>query len=138
MIKRIVVTLTALAASAFAQSDFAVVVGKSNPAVSITKAQLRRMITGEMKSWPAGGKVQVVLAIPGDPARAAMLKEVCGMSESDFGKFLAQKSFGGDSTAPKILPSTAVVIKVVQLLAGSVGIVSTGDVTDAVKPLPLN
>jgi ABC-type phosphate transport system substrate-binding protein len=138
MIKRIVVTLTALAASAFAQSDFAVVVGKSNPAVSITKVQLRRMVTGEMKSWPAGGKVQVVLATPGDPARAAMLKEVCGMSESDFGKFLAQKSFGGDSTAPKILPSTAVVIKVVQLLAGSVGIVSTGDVTDAVKPLPLN
>jgi hypothetical protein len=138
MTERILFTILALAASGFAQSSFAVVVSKSNPATHVTKAQLRRMVMGEMNAWPAGGKVAVMLPGPGDPARVAMLKEVCGMSESDFGKYIAQKAFGGDTTAPKILPSTAVVAKVVQLTGGSVGIVSAGDVNDAVKLLAVD
>jgi hypothetical protein len=69
MIKRILVTLTALAASAFGQSGFEVIVSKSNPATHMPKAQLRRMVLGDMTSWPAGGKVLVVIATPGDPAR---------------------------------------------------------------------
>jgi hypothetical protein len=138
MIKRIIVTLTALAASALGQSNFAVIVAKSNPATHIAKAQLRRMVMGELNAWPAGGKVSVMLAGPGDAARVAMLKDVCGMSESDFGKYVAQKAFGGDSSAPKILPSTAVVLKVVQLTAGAVGVVSAGDVNDSVKLLPVD
>jgi ABC-type phosphate transport system substrate-binding protein len=135
MITRILITFAALSASAFGQSSFAVIVGKSNPAEHITKAQLRRMVLGEMTTWPAGGKVLVVIATSGDPARAAMLKEICGMSESDFGKYLSQKAFAGDSAAPKTVPSTALVLKVVQLTAGGLGIVSVGDVNDTVKRL---
>jgi ABC-type phosphate transport system substrate-binding protein len=136
MITRILITFAALSASAFGQSSFAVIVGKSNPAEHITKAQLRRMVLGETTTWPApGGKVTVVIATAGDPARAAMLKEICGMSESDFGKYVSQKAFAGDSSAPKTLPSTALVLKVVQLTAGGIGIVAVGDVNDTVKRL---
>jgi ABC-type phosphate transport system substrate-binding protein len=138
MIKRILITLVALAASACGQSGFAVVVSKANPATHVTKAQLRRMVLGEMNAWPAGGKVQVLMATAGDPARAAMLKEICGMSESDFGKYIAQKAFAGDSAAPKTLPSTAVVVKVVQLTPGGIGIVAAGDVNDTVKLIPVD
>jgi hypothetical protein len=138
MIKRILVTVAALTASAFAQSDFAVVVNKSNPATHITKVQLRRMVMGELNAWPAGGKVSAMLASVGDPARTAMLKEICGMSETDFGKYLAQKAFGGDSNPPKVLPSTAVVVKVVNLTAGGIGIVAAGDINDTVKRLPVD
>ena len=138
MIKLILITALALAGSAFAQSGFAVVVSKANPATNITKAQLRRMVTGELNAWPAGGKVLVLLASPDEPARVAMLKQICGMSESDFGKYITQKAFGGDSAAPKILPSTGVVIKVVQLSPGGIGIVGTGDVNDNVKVLMVN
>jgi ABC-type phosphate transport system substrate-binding protein len=139
MITRILITLAALSASAFGQSSFAVIVGKSNPATNITKTQLRRMVLGEMTTWPGGGKVLVLLASSGDPARSAMLKEICGMSESDYGKYLAQKSFAGDSNAPKTLPSTAVVVKVVQITPGGlgIGIVSVSDVNDSVKRLPV-
>lgn len=138
MIKRILIVVFALAGPVFAQSGFAVVVSKSNPATNITKAQLRRMVTGELNAWPAGGKVLVLLASPGEPARVAMLKEICGMSESDFGKFITQKAFAGDSTAPKVLPSTGVVIKAVQLSPGGIGIVAVGDVNDGVKVLAVN
>ncbi len=138
MIKRILIALAALAASAFGQSGFAVVVAKSNPATHISKADLRRMVLGELGSWPAGGKVMVAMATPGDAARGAMLKQICGMTESDFGKFISRKAFGGDSAAPKILPSTAVVVKVVKLMPGGIGIVAVGDVDDSVKPLPVD
>jgi ABC-type phosphate transport system substrate-binding protein len=139
MIKRILLVSMAVTACAFAQSDFAVVVEKSNPASHVTKAQLRRMIMGEVTVWPAGGKILVVLAASGDPARAAMLKQICGMSESDFVKYLAQKAFGGgDSAAPKTLPSTAVVRQVVQLTPKSLGIIGTGDVNDTVKVLAVD
>jgi hypothetical protein len=57
------------------------------------------------------------------------------MSESDFGKFISQKAFQGGSGAPKILPSTAVVVKVAGLTPGGIGIVAAGDVTDSVKVL---
>lgn len=136
MIKRILMISMALAACVFAQSDFAVVVEKSNPTTHVSKAQLRRMIMGEVATWPTGGKILVVMAASGDPARAAMLKQICGMSESDFVKYLAQKAFGGgDSAAPKTLPSTAVVRQVVQLTPKSLGIVGTADVNDTVKLL---
>jgi ABC-type phosphate transport system substrate-binding protein len=138
MIKRVLITVLALAASAPADSGFTVVVNKSNPATHITKVQLRRMVTGEMTAWPAGGKVLVLLASPGEPARVAMLKQICGMTESDYGRYLSQKAFGGDSAPPKVLPSTAVVAKVVQLSPGGIGIVNAGDVTDGVKVLPVD
>jgi hypothetical protein len=95
------------------------------------------MVMGEMNAWPAGGKVLVLLAGPGDPARAAMLKTICGMSESDFVKYIAQKAFGGNGAAPKVLPSTGVVLKVVQLTPGGIGIVAPGDVNETVKVLPI-
>jgi ABC-type phosphate transport system substrate-binding protein len=139
MINRILIGIVALAASAFAQSDFAVVVEKSNPATHITKVQLRRMIMGEMNAWPGGGKVLIMLAASGDPARGAMLKQICGMSESDFVKYLAQKAFGGgEGAALKTLPSTAVVRQVVQFTPKSLGIVGAGDVNDTVKLLPVD
>jgi hypothetical protein len=139
MSARIVLAVLTLAASAFGQSGFTVVVGKTNPATHVTKADLRRMVLGEVNSWPSGGgKVLVVIATPGDPARAAMLKDICGMSESDFGKYIAQKAFGGEGAAPKTLPSTAVVVKVVQLTPGGLGIVAAGDVNDTVKVLTVN
>jgi ABC-type phosphate transport system substrate-binding protein len=138
MIKRILITSMVLSTSALAQSGFAVVVSKSNPATHVSKADLRRMVTGEMNTWPAGGKVLVLLASPDEPARVAMLKQICGMSESDFGKYISQKAFAGGSGAPKILPSTAVVVKVVQLSPGGIGIVAPGDVSDAVKLIPVD
>jgi|HubBroStandDraft_5_1064220.scaffolds.fasta_scaffold538002_1 ABC-type phosphate transport system substrate-binding protein len=138
MTRTILSMLAVLAVSAFAQSDFAVVVNKSNPATHVTKAQLRRMVSGDMTSWPEGEKVSVLLAGPGEPARAAMLKEICGMSESDFGLFVTRKTFAGSNAMPKIQPSTTAVRQKVPLSPGAVGIIPAADVDDTVKVIPVD
>ena len=93
-------------------------------------------LENEVTSWPGGARVAVLLAPAGDPARAAVLKQVCGMSEADFGKFTLQQSFGGDAKGlPKILPSTTVVRQVVQLTPGALGIIGSSEPNDTVKLL---
>jgi ABC-type phosphate transport system substrate-binding protein len=137
MINRIFMLIALFAASACAQEAFSVVVQKNNPATRVTKAQLRRMMMGEASSWPGGEKVVVLFGTAGDPARASALKQICGMSESDFSKYALQASFeGGAKSIPKSLPSSAV-RQVAQLTAGSLGIVDKGDAGPGLKVLPV-
>src|SRR5690349_15161849 len=101
---RLFALILILSAGAYAEEGFAVIVSKTNPVSHISKSQLRRMLTGEMTTWPGGARVAVLLGPAGDPSRAAALKQVCGMSEVDFGKFTLQQSFGGDAKGvPKTL-----------------------------------
>jgi ABC-type phosphate transport system substrate-binding protein len=122
-----------------AADGFAVVVAKSNPATHITRAQLRRMMLGEMKTWPSGEKVTVLFAGAGEVSRVAALKEICGMTEADFGRFTLQASFtGSDAQLPRTFPSTTAVSKIVQYVPGGVGIVARGDVVEGVKLIPVD
>lgn len=139
MIQRILILIAGLATAAAAQEGFSVVVAKSSPETQVTRAQLRRMILAEATTWPSGAKVTVLLGPAGDAARAAALKQICGMTESEFSKFVLHLGFSGEvKSVPKSLPSTAAVRQLVQLNAGSVGIVAPGDVNDTVKVLQVH
>ncbi len=83
---RILVLMIAFAACAIPQQAFSVVVNKDNPATGISKAQLRKMLMGETPAWPGGAKVLVLMGPAGDGSRSAALKDICGMSESDYSK----------------------------------------------------
>jgi hypothetical protein len=135
---RILILLIAFAACAFPQQGFSIVVQKDNPAKSISKAQFRRMMMGESATWPGGGKAVVLMGPAGDSARAAALKQICGMGESDFSKHALQASFdGGDKALPKVLPSTGAVRNVVTLTTGGVGIVEAAEPGPGLRVLPL-
>jgi hypothetical protein len=134
---RFIILLLAFAACALSQEAFSVIVQKDNPATSITKTQLRRMLMGE-GSWPGGGKFVVLIGPVGDSARAAAFKQICGMTEGDFNKHVLQVKFeGGDKQVPKTLASGALVEKTVQGTAGALGIVQAADVGEGVKVLPV-
>jgi ABC-type phosphate transport system substrate-binding protein len=138
MLMRIFALMIAFAACAIPQEGFSVVANKDNPASSISKAQLRRMILGEMTAWPGGVKVLVALGPAGDSARGAALKEICGMGEADYSKHLLQTSFAGGAKPPiKTLPSTAAVRQVVALSPGGIGIVDGTDGGPGVKLLTI-
>ena len=114
---------------ALPQQGFSVVVHKDNPVKSISKALLRKMILGELSTWPGGAKVSVLMGPVGDGARTSALQQICGMGESDFSKHALQVSFdGGSKSMPKTLPSTTIVRSVVALTPSGLGIV---DGTDA-------
>jgi hypothetical protein len=138
MTRRIFLLILLSIACAWGEQDFSVVVQSGNPAKSITKAQLRRMMMGELGSWPAGDKVSVLMGPAGNGPRGAALKKICGMTEADFSKHSLQASFDGRSGGiPKSLPSEAVVRQIVQLTPGSVGIVGEGDPGAGLKVIPV-
>jgi hypothetical protein len=136
MIRRIVVLILLLTAAACAEQGYAVVVQKANPATKISRALLRRMLMGETAAWPEGEKVVVLLGPAGNPVRGAALKDICGMSESDFTKHALQLSFeGGGKPVPKSLPTDAAVRQVVQITRGGIGIVDPATVDANLKVL---
>jgi len=138
MIKRIVILIALFAAAASAQHGFAIVVHKDSSNTHLTKALLRRMLMGEVATWPSGEKVLVLLGPAGSPARAAALKEICGLTEWDYSKHALQATFQGESKpAPKSLPSDAAVRQLVQLSRTAVGIVEAGGSEAGLKVLTL-
>jgi ABC-type phosphate transport system substrate-binding protein len=137
MTRKILLLMIAFAACAIPQTGFSVVVNKDNPAASISKAQLRKMMLGETSAWPGGAKVMVLLGPAGDASRGAALKDICGMSESDYSKQTLQASFAGGTKAVKTLPNTAAVKQVVALTPGGVGIVEGGQGGPGLKVLPV-
>jgi hypothetical protein len=134
---RIVALMVAFAACAVPQQSFSVVVNKDNPATGISKTQLRKMMMGESASWPGGLKVLVLLGPAGDVSRGAALKEICGMSESDYAHQTLQASFAGGAKIVRTLPSTAAVRQVVALTPGGVGIVEGTQAGPGLKLLPI-
>lgn len=135
---RILILMIAFAACALSQG-FSVVVHKDNPATSISKSQLRKMMMGETPAWPGGAKVVILMGPAGDAARGAALKNICGMGESDYSKHTLQASFGGGGKSPvKTLPSTAAVRQVVALSPGGLGIVEGSQGGPGLKVLAID
>jgi hypothetical protein len=135
---RFLILVLALAPCAFSQQGFSVVANKDNPAKSISKTLLRRMMMGEAPTWPNGAKVVVLLGPAGDSARGAALKQICDMGEGDFAKYLLKLSFeGGTKAAPKTLPSATSIRLVLQLTPGGLGIVESAQSAPGFKLLPI-
>src|SRR5882724_5667228 len=104
MIIRTLFLSVVLATAACAQQGYSIVVQKASPITKVNRAQLRRMMLGEAATWPGGDKAVVLLGPAGNAARAAALKDLCGMSESDYSKHALQLSFeGGGKPVPKTL-----------------------------------
>ncbi|MGA3240330.1 MAG: hypothetical protein ABSG03_28975 [Bryobacteraceae bacterium] len=135
MTRRILILIALLASAASAQQGFAIVVNKDNPNAHLTRALLRRMLMGETATWPGGEKVVIFLGPAGNAARAAALKEICGMTESDYSKHALQASFDGGKPVPKSLPSDAAVRQLVQGVRNGLGIVEPGGSEASLKVL---
>lgn len=117
-----------------AADDVAVIVNKSNPISTLTVIQLRKIVLGQESKWPGGGKIAVWMTSPGQPERAAALKILCGMSETDYTLHFMHASFSGESgDPPKTGGSGAQVRQSVASAAGAVGFIWASQVDDSVK-----
>lgn len=114
--------------------DLAVIVNKGNPIQSLTMSQLRKIVLAQEAKWPSGGKIVVWTSAPGHPERAATLKIVCGMSETDFTLHFMHASFNGDGgDQPRTMGSSALVRQAVAGAANGVGFIWASQVDDSVK-----
>jgi hypothetical protein len=119
--------------------DVAVIVNRSSPIDTLTMIQLRKIVLAQEGKWPSGNKIVVWMTSPGQPERAATLKIVCGMSETDFTLHFTHASFNGDSGNPPNSGGSGTSVR--QLIAGAangVGFIWASQVDNSVKVVAID
>ncbi len=104
----------------------AVVVNKDNAVKNITSAHLAKIVKGEVKKWPDGKDVVLVLH-SSSPGERATLQNLSKMSEAEVKALLASH---GDSV--QTVASDADVISAVASTPGAIGFVEEHSINDRV------
>jgi hypothetical protein len=110
------------------------VVGKGSQVGQVNRVEAKKLLTGETSTWSDGQKVIVVLKPVGSPDRAAILKKICGMTETTYARYELQASFTGETSAViTVAPSDAAVKATLKANLGAIGFLHKNDVDDSVK-----
>jgi ABC-type phosphate transport system substrate-binding protein len=117
-----------------ASENLAIVVNEANPVKSLSTAELRRIYLGQRGHWPNGRRITIVMMEPGQQERAAVLREICQMSETEFSNHFLHGLFTGEVlVSPKTLSSVEGVRKFVVYVPGAIGYLRASDVDGTVK-----
>jgi ABC-type phosphate transport system substrate-binding protein len=115
-------------------NEIVVVVNKANKSADgLNRFIAKRVLLGGMRNWVNGNKITVVLPPAGNPDRAAVLKSLAGMNESEFTRFQLQASFTGGSPTDIHEASAAAAAAYIRANAGSIGFLRRSEVNDSVK-----
>jgi ABC-type phosphate transport system substrate-binding protein len=113
-----------------------VIVNPSNSISTLSPSDLHRIYLGDKSTWPNGKHIFLVMAAPGSPERAAILKTVFKMSETDYAKYFLQASFtGAVSAPPKDASSPSEIKQLVAQNPGAIGYINDSDADGSVKVL---
>jgi hypothetical protein len=119
-----------------ADDQVAIIANTSNSVSTLSPGDLHRIFLGEKSTWPNGKHIFVVMAAPGSPERAVIMKNVYKMSESDYAKYFMQASFTGAVAAPpKDASSSSQMKQLVAANPGAVGYVAVQELDNSVKAL---
>src|ERR1700685_9874 len=104
----------------------AVVVNKDNIAQNVTSAHLAKIFKGEVKKWPDGRNVVLVLH-NSSPGEMATLQQLSKMSEAEVNSLLLSQK-----ASIRAVESDADVIDAVTSIPGAIGFVEEHSITDRV------
>jgi hypothetical protein len=133
----ICLTLLVASTAAAESKKLVVVVAKTSTMTSISKSDLKHAFSGETVS--GGGKTLVPFNFATSTAeREGFDKAVLGMSPDEVGQFWINRKVRGQSAAPRSLPSTAHIAKVVAKFPGAIGYLPADALTADVKPISVD
>lgn len=108
--------------------EIAVIGNPNNSIANLTLADLRKIFSGQKRSWPGGAPVKLIVRGPGCRERLALLT-VLGMSESEYKQYWTAQVFRGDADAePLTMPSFGMVKEAVKVYPGAIALVLAQDV----------
>ena len=111
-----------------------IVVNRSNPVDDLSSAELRRIFLGNRSHWATGRRITLVMREPGEPERATILREVCGLTEDQLKNHFLHGLYTGEIlVSPKILSSAVGVRKFIFNVPGAIGYLRLEDVDASVK-----
>jgi hypothetical protein len=119
----------------------AVVVPKANPITSLSVSQLRKLLIGDVHTWPDKTKV-ILISTDADGVFKCLLTGVVRMSLADYRKYLLSAEFRGDEPLrTKTVDSPATSVRTVAVSAGSFSVVAASSLAAlgaSVKVLSIN
>ena len=125
--------LPALAAS----GDVAVVVNPANNTSSLSMGELRKIFSGEKRSW-AGGTSLKLLVRSGGHERSALLN-LLGMSETDYKQYWTSQVYKGEAQSePVALPSNGMQKEALSVFPGAVALIDAAELKPGMKVLKID
>ncbi len=122
-----------------ATGDLAVIVNKTNAVQKLSSRDLRSIFLGEKDNWSDGTKIFAVSLPVERPETRAVLRKICGMSESDFTRFFLMMNFQGKSVSPPRMVRTSSAVRAfVASTPGAVGVIRVQDVDPTVRVMYLD
>jgi len=116
----------------------AVAVSPRNSVSNVTLGDLRRIFSGEKRTWQDGTRIKLFSRAPGTTERTALLK-LLGKSEMEYKQFWTAKVFQGDAeTEPIVLPSNGMQREALTAYPGAIILVESADVKPGMKVLKVD
>lgn len=131
LIKSVLIVFAFLASTTWAQ-EFVIIVNPSNGASKISKAELKRVFNGRMKSW-SGGKVVPINQMYTSPLTGNFIKASTGMSVDEYKTYWVQQQIKGKGTQPMLQKSDTAVKLMVSSIPGAIGYITKGSEDATVK-----
>jgi hypothetical protein len=142
---RVILLLFAVCACARAQcppGTLAVIVNKSNPTQSLSVAQLRRLLIGDVRVWPDHKAVTLIERDPASRVFQCSLANVMRLSMPEYHRYVMGAEFRGEGALTvETSDSDASSARMVAGSEGSLAIVNLGSVaafTGQVKVIRIN
>jgi ABC-type phosphate transport system substrate-binding protein len=123
--------LASLAATA--EADVVVIVSAKSPVASLTKEQVSDIFLAKATTFPGGGAATPVEQVEGAAPRDEFHSKVTGKAGAQLKAYWSKLVFTGKASAPKELPDSAEVKKLVAGDPGLVGYIDKSAVDGSVK-----
>jgi len=105
-----------------------VVVNKANTTESLSVAQLRKLILGDVRTWPDKKPVVLISRDAASDVFKCVLLSIVRMSDAEYRRYIVGAEFrGGEPLATRMVSSGAGAAKVIASSAGSLAVVQTSE-----------
>jgi ABC-type phosphate transport system substrate-binding protein len=107
-----------------------VIVNKANPVESLSMAQLRKLILGDVRNWQNGKNVALIARDPSTKDFQCVLSTIVRLSVAEYHRYIISAEFRGDDPmAVQTVDSDATAGRSVSGSAGGLAIVEANSVT---------
>ena len=120
------------------KATFVVIVHPENPAESVSKKKVSRLLLKELASWDGGLSVQPIDLDSKSEIRREFSRDVHGRSVSSIKNYWQRQIFSGRAVPPPEVANDTAVISHVKSNRGAIGYVSASARIDGVKVLDLS
>jgi len=108
-------------------SSLAVIVNKSNPAESLSVAQLRRLLIGDVRAWPDHKPAALVSREPSSKVFQCALSSIVRLSDAEYHRYLLSAEFRGEE--PMVVQTADSDAAAARWVAGSAGGIAVVDIS---------